>query len=147
VQKTTLKPADFLKSLPDDSRRTISAIHETITKAIPKEKADMWEGVFWGGTDQKIIGYGDMVFVGSSKKEVLWFLVGVAQQKNYVTVFVNGYADGKSLLEKHGKELGKPSKVGKGAISFKTLEDIDLKKLAEVVKEAAKLRDSKPAKK
>jgi hypothetical protein len=41
------------------------------------------------------------------------------------------------VAEQHKKELGK-AKVGKSCISFKSLEDLDLKGLAKVLKLAAK---------
>jgi hypothetical protein len=135
MQVTQLDPKDFIASLPADRREAIAQLDELITNAAPKAKKVMWEGIFWGGSQQQIIGYGEMTYVGSNKKEGTWFLVGLALQKNYITVFVNGVQNGQYIAEKYKDKLGK-AKVGKSSISFTKLENINLDVLAEVVSKA-----------
>jgi hypothetical protein len=60
---------------------------------------------------------------------------GLAQQKNYITVFVNGVTEGGYLAESYAKRLGKV-KVGRSTVSFKQLADVDLKELLVLVTEA-----------
>jgi len=86
-------------------------------------------------------GYGDISYRGSSGKTVDWFLVGLAAQKNYITVFVGGFGDVASLAEGYKSRLGK-AKVGRSSISFKRLSDIDLEALKELL---AKARDLMPS--
>ena len=45
----------------------------------------LWEGPFWGGTQQHIIGYGSYHYKGRSGAEGEWFIVGLAAQKNYLS--------------------------------------------------------------
>ena len=51
-------PVDrFLGGCSDDMR----LLDSVITSAMPGRSRTLWEGVFWGGTEQQIIGYGDLV--------------------------------------------------------------------------------------
>ena len=116
----------------------MAALDERITAALPGHARSLWEGVFWGGSEQRIIGYGDLSYVRSDKQEVRWFLVGLARQKNYYSVYVNA-ADGRRYLaEAYAGRLGK-AKVGKSSISFRKLADVDLDVLSELLERAGKL--------
>jgi hypothetical protein len=130
---TKRNPSDYIASLPDEYRQDIATLDREISKAIPTADRVMWEGKFWGGSEQKIIGYGTYKYVGSNKKEGEWFKVGLAQQKNYITVFVSAVDIKGYLVENHKAEFGK-AKIGKSTVSFKKLADINLPKLIEVVK-------------
>lgn len=135
MQKTQTSISEFIESLEADSAKQIEQIHKRISKVMPNEPTVMWEGVFWGGSDQRIIGYGELSYTNSKKEQVEWFMVGLAQQKNYITVFVSA-TDGKQYItEKYKGKLGK-AKIGKSTVSFKSVDDIDLDKLVELLKEA-----------
>lgn len=102
----------------------------------------LWEGVFWGGTEQTIIGYGACTFTGARNKEVEWFMVGLALQKQYFSVYVNAVEGGQYVAEKYRARLGKV-KAGKASISFKSLDAIDLDVLREVVSIARRQLDTR----
>ena len=77
-------PDAYLASLPDEHRGTLTSVYRTIHRALPDRRRVLWQGVFWGGTRQSIIGYGHIDQTGSSGDTVEWFLVGLARQKrNY----------------------------------------------------------------
>lgn len=138
MNKTKTQIADFIQSLPESERLAMQELHNLISKSIPDAPQVMWEGVFWGGSEQKIIGYGDMKYRRSDKKEVNWFIVGLAQQKNYLTIFLNAVEDSTYLAEKYKGVLGKV-KIGKSSISFKKVDDINLDKLEEIIKKGYEL--------
>jgi hypothetical protein len=92
----------------------------------------LWEGTFWGGTEQAIIGYGDYTITLSRGQKSEWFMVGLAAQKNYISIYVNAVEDGQYVAEKYRSELGKV-KVGKSSISFKHLDDLDTDTLQKVL--------------
>ena len=98
----------------------------------------MWEGIFWGGSEQRIIGYGNYSYLRSDKKQIEWFIVGLARQKNYFSVYVNAVEAGRYLSELYGPRLGKV-KTGKSSISFRKLADINLDVLSEMVEHAGKI--------
>jgi hypothetical protein len=64
--------------------------------------------------------------------------VGLASQKNYISVYVCA-SDGKQYVaEKYKHKLPKAS-IGKSCIRFKKVSDIDLTVLREVIEEGARL--------
>ena len=138
MERVDTPPEEYLASLPAETGVDMTALHERIKAALPGHHPCLWAGVFWGGSEQTIIGYGDMSYVRSDKKRVEWFLVGLARQKNYYSVYVNA-ADGRRYLaEAYADRLGK-AKVGKSRISFRTLADVDLDVLSELIERAGEL--------
>ena len=66
VEKTATKPEDFIESLPAEVHGDIDRLDAAITAVMAGHTKTMWEGTFWGGSDQKIIGYGDYSYQRSS---------------------------------------------------------------------------------
>ena len=83
------------------------------------------EATFWGGTEQSIIGYGDLTYERPGKETVEWFVVGLAPQKNYNSIYVNARDEDGYLIQRFADRLGKV-KVRSAAITFKKADDIDL---------------------
>ncbi|HEX2178095.1 MAG TPA: DUF1801 domain-containing protein [Actinomycetota bacterium] len=128
---------EFLTEAPADRRELLRAVHDTVTTAAPELDQWVWRGKMWGGTDQTILGYGHFDYVNSSREQVRWFLIGLANQKAHVSLYVNAVRDKKYLGQLYAERLGKV-KLGSASISFKKLEDVDLQVLSEMVAEAAK---------
>lgn len=138
MEKTNQSPAEHIASLPAERRADIERLDALITPLMAGQPKTMWEGRLWGGTDQQIIGYGDYTYRKSDGKTVEWFIVGLAVQRNYISVYVNA-TDGKAYLtEKYAGRLGKV-KVGKSSISFSSLDDVDLDQLSDLITEAKRL--------
>ncbi len=112
-------------------------MHETIATAAPGLDQWIWRGKMWGGTDQTILGYGHFDYVNASKEQVRWFLIGLANQKAHVSLYVNAVREKKYLGQVYAGRLGKV-KLGSASVGFKKLEDINLEVLTEMVAEAAK---------
>ena len=125
MERVNTPPEDFIASQEQETQEVLQKIHTLIRKALPDQEYCLWEGVFWGGSEQQIIGYGNFSYVRSDKKKVEWFLVGLARQKNYYSVYVNAVEGKKYLAEIYAAKLGKV-KVGKSNISFRKLEDVNL---------------------
>ena len=126
---------EFLQGLPDESRADMTALDNAIRGAMAGLPRELYVGKFWGGTDQEIIGYGRYSYTRPNGVHVEWFVVGLAQQKNYISVYVSAVEGDEYLSEKYGPDIGKV-KVGKSSISFKAVEDIDLDKLVALVSKA-----------
>lgn len=129
---------DFIASLDDDIRITMEQVDEAIVGAMPGRRRVLWEGVFWGGTEQAIIGYGDIVQPRSKGEEVEWFIVGLARQKKHYSLYVNAAEDGGYLLRKYEDRLGKV-KTGSANVNFTRLENLDLDALAELCAHAHRI--------
>lgn len=138
MERVTASPDEYLAALPEEIRGAMTALDERIAAALPGHRRSLWQGVFWGGSAQSIIGYGDYSYVRSDKTPVEWFIVGLARQKSYYSVYVNA-ADGRRYLaEAYAGRLGK-AKVGKSSIGFRKLADVDLDVLIELIERAGKL--------
>lgn len=138
MEKTDRSPAEHIASLPAERRSDVERLDALITPLIAGQSKTMWEGRLWGGTDQQIIGYGDYTYRKSDGKTVEWFIVGLAVQRNYLSVYVNA-TDGRAYLaERYAERLGKV-KVGKSSISFTSIDDVDLDRLSELITEAKRL--------
>ena len=106
MERVATPPGEYLASLPAAVGADMTALDELITAALPGHGRCLWEGVFWGGSEQRIIGYGDMSYVRSDKKRVDWFLVGLARQKNYYSVYVNAVDGRRYLAEAYAGQAG-----------------------------------------
>ncbi len=119
------------------------ALDQLISQAMPERTRVLWQGVFWGGTDQSIIGYGNITQARPKGEDVNWFLVGLAKQKNNYSVYVNAVADGVYLGQHYADRLGN-AKIGAASIGFRRLENIDLEVLAELVSRANEVAPPDP---
>jgi Domain of unknown function (DU1801) len=137
MEKVKTSPTTHIKSLPAEVRDDVAQLHKIISAELKGLPVVLWEGTFWGGSTQQIIGYGDFVYTGSRAKAVNWFLVGLAVQKNYISIYVNAVERGQYVAEKYKKQLG-AVKVGKSSISFKRLADVNVDALRAVLAEAAR---------
>ncbi len=87
-----------------------------VAAALPGVGRRLWRGVFWGGTEQAVIGYGDLRQQRPSGQVVEWFWVGVAQQKRTLSLYVNAVEDGRYPSQVYGTRPGKV-KVGASAVT------------------------------
>ena len=132
MNKTKKDISAHINSLPDELRQSIKHLDKIISDIMVGHSRVLWEGTLWGGTEQAIIGYGDYTINLSRGKKSEWFMVGLAIQKNYFSIYVNAVEDGQYVAEKYRSKLGKV-KVGKSSISFKHLDDLDIDTLQKVV--------------
>jgi hypothetical protein len=135
LEKTDTKPSDYIASLPAETRPDVDHLDAAISDVMSGHPKTMWEGRFWGGSDQQIIGYGDYSYTRSDAKTVEWFIVGLTQQKQYISVYVNAADETGYLTEQYADRLGK-AKVGKSSISFKSLDDVHLDVLLDLITHA-----------
>lgn len=90
-----------------------------------------------------MIGYGSFPYKNYKKEMIDWPIVSLANQKNYVSVYVCALDGGEYIAEKFKNELSSQTRsgkvsVGKSCIRIKKLEDVDLKVLKKVIQLAAK---------
>ena len=119
-------PEEYIAGIESPRRVEIQAFHGMIKKIVPKLKVDMRFGM---------IGYGTFHYKYASGKEGDWPLIALAAQKNYISIYVCA-TDGKGYLaEKYKKQLPRTN-IGKSCIRFKSLSDIDLDVLKEILLKA-----------
>lgn len=110
-------------------------LDELIQKAAPKMKRELFEGM-----SITMIAYGKMPYKTKSGSSGEWPIIALANQKNYVSVYVCVVKDGEYIPELYKKELGEKVSIGKSCIRFNKLEKINLKALKNAVSDAAKLQ-------
>ena len=140
MERSTTTPDAFIASLPDDQREDVAALDRILAEEMAGLERVLWEGVFWGGTQQRIIGYGADRVTGSSGKAVDWFIVGLARQKAHISLYANAAEDGASLIKTYAPRLG-TVKVGSANATFKRASDLDEGVLRELVRRVRELRD------
>lgn len=126
-----------------DVAGTMRTLDRLITERMPDRRRALYEGTFWGGTEQRIIGYGHIVQPRPRGEDVHWFLVGLARQKDHYSLYINAVEDGAYLGQQYKGRLGKV-KLGSASIGFKSLDDLDLDVLGEMVQRANEITDPDP---
>lgn len=134
VSETTVD--DHLASFEDEAvATTMREVDDLVVAAMPGRRRVLYEGRFWGGTDQTIIGYGLIIQPRPKGEQVHWFLVGLARQKKHYSLYVNAVSNGAYLGQRYADRLGKV-RVGSASIGFTSITDLDLDVLDELLAEA-----------
>lgn len=123
---------EYIAEVPVERKPIIEAVHQTITKAVPDLKPHIVYGM---------IGYGLYHYKYASGREGDWPIIALANQKNYISVYMSCADKDGYLAENNKNRLGKVS-VGKSCIRFKKLEDINLDVLEELAKTAQRMMAS-----
>ena len=127
---------DYLGSIDDDDVRSVMIeLDGVIAAALPGRRRVLWQGIFWGGTEQSIIGYGSVTQPRPRGEDVNWFLIGLARQKSNYSIYVNAVEDGAYLGKRYAAQLGKV-KLGSASIGFKRGDDIDREGLTSLLRRA-----------
>jgi uncharacterized protein YdhG (YjbR/CyaY superfamily) len=126
TKATTVK--EYLESVPSERKEVIEFLHTFIQKNAPTLKPHF---------SYNMLGYGSFPYKNNKNQVLQWHTIGLANQKNYISLYVCAVKNGKYIAEMHKKELGKVN-VGKSCISFKKLSDLNLDTLKKVLKAAEK---------
>jgi hypothetical protein len=119
---------EYLTAVPEERKEIMHFLHDFIQKAVPTLKPHF---------ASNMLGYGSFPYRNYKKESIEWPVIALANQKNYISIYVCAVIDGEYVAETHAKELGKVS-VGKSCIRFKKLEDLNLPALQNVLELAAK---------
>jgi hypothetical protein len=139
MQRTDTDPAQVIEAAPEPLRADFATLDARISEVMSGLPRVAWEGVFWGGSQQRIIGYGDYHYQGRSGASGEWFMVGLAAQKQYLSLYVNAAEDGEYLVKRYAARLGKV-KAGSANVTFRHLADVDLDALLEMVARAREVQ-------
>lgn len=118
----------YLELVPPERKDIIDFLHQFIQKAAPQLETHF---------AYNMLGYGSFDYFNYKKEQMKWPIIALANQKNYVSVYVCAIEDGEYIAEKNKDRLGKVS-VGKSCIRFKKIEDVNLDELKKVIQAAVK---------
>lgn len=126
VEAKTVK--QYLDSLPDDRKKIIKELDAIIKKAAPKLKPHF---------SANMMAYGSFKYTNAKKELLEWPVIGIANRKANISVYVCALEGKEYVAEKHKKDLGNVQ-VGKSCINIKRIEDLDVAGFKKVLKLAEK---------
>ena len=120
----------FINSVPDEKKRKDSHAILEMMKKITKEEPKMW--------GDSIVGFGSYHYKYESGREGDWFLTGFSPRKQNISVYImSGFTGHGELLRKLGKH-----KTSKSCLYFKSLDELDIKTLKELIKKSVQKMSS-----
>jgi hypothetical protein len=86
------------------------------------------------GMTMTMIGYGQFQYsVKSSPVPVTWPIIGLALQKNYISLYNSAGDDEGPFTCAYADRLGRARVSKKGVVTFSALHEVDLQALAEMI--------------
>jgi hypothetical protein len=133
--------ADTLETYLDfDPIRKIDLqkLDRLLRKSAPRLKRYFHRGTPAGepGMRFQMIGYGKSHYLAKSGDQVEWPVVGVALQKNYISVYVSIPKD--DLVQSYAGRLGE-CRIGRNNFSFVSFDDLNLSTVSALLSEADKI--------
>lgn len=129
VSSKATTPAAYLASLPPEHRKVIEAVRAVVKKRLPKGYV---ESMNWGMLSYEIplSRYPD-----TYNKQPLMY-VALAAQKNNYALYLTGVSGETALmarLEAAYKAAGRKLDMGKSCLRFKTLDELPLDVIGDIV--------------
>lgn len=124
TKKTRASVAEFIKGVEDDRVRKECRTVMKIMKEATGAPARMW--------GPSIVGFGSYHYRYASGREGDWFLTGFAPRKGNLTLYImSGFREYEGLMKRLGKH-----RTGKSCLYVKSLEDVDMKVLTDLVRKS-----------
>ena len=121
TRPTDASVEDFLAAIPDGKRRADARVVNALMARVTGEKP-----VMWGAS---IVGFGRYRYDSTAARDLAWFLTGFSPRKAALTLYIMpGYGAFGDIMARLGRH-----KTGKGCLYIKTLADIDIGLLEELV--------------
>ncbi len=125
TKQTSDSVVDFINSVNDVQKRNDSFVLLELMKFLSKEEPKMW--------GKSLIGFGNKRYKSpKTGREVDWLLIGFSPRKANLSLYL--MLDIKAIGEDL-KKLGK-HKTGVGCLYINNLEDVDLKVLKRIIRDA-----------
>lgn len=121
-------PEAYIEQIDEPRRSEVRELYDFIRKAVPALKPYIEVGM---------LGFGKYHYKYASGKEGDWALVGLASQKQHISLYVCATVNGQYLAEKYKDKLPKAS-IGKSCIRIKRASDIDKAVLGAILRDAVK---------
>ena len=133
TKPTTQSVAQFLDSVSDDKKRKDCKIVLQLMKRVTKKTPRMW--------GDSLIGFGTYHYKYASGHEGDYFVTGFSPRAQSLTVYIMpGFERFPTLMKKLGKY-----KTGKSCLYIKTLEDVDIAILEELIRKSVDYMEKKYA--
>ena len=130
----------------DPARKSdLVKFHELMRKAAPHLKRYFHKGTPAGepGMRMKMIGYGKFRYANKSGKSTEWPVIGVALQKNYISVYIAVTKADAPVLKGYAGKLGELRRGGNN-FSFERLDDLKTAAVSSLFSEVARIFEGDP---
>jgi hypothetical protein len=112
----------------------LRTLDELIRSAAPGLPRWFVPGTPDGQPGMTMIGYGQFQYsVKSSPVPVTWPILGLALQKNYISLYNSAYRDESPFSCAYADRLGRARVSRKGVVTFGSRHDINLRALTEMI--------------
>lgn len=120
-------------------------LHKLMAGTAPalKRYFHQWTPAGEAGMRMKMIGYGKFRYAIKSGKTTDWPVIGVALQKNYISVYVSVTTDGAPIVPAYAGKLGE-LRMGGNNFSFERFDDLRASALSSLFAEVAGIFRSDP---
>ncbi len=119
--------AEYMEALPPEKREAMDAALKLVRKHIPKGYVEFmnWGVINW------VIPLAE--FAETHNGQPLGY-VGLGAQKNYISLYLFAcYGQDVEHLKEEFKKAGKRFDMGKCCLHFKTLDDLELKSVTQMI--------------
>ena len=125
----------YIAGQPEPKRDDLRELHELVLRISPACKLWFLDGRNEEGkiVSNPNIGYGTQTIKYARGKTREFYQIGLSANTSGISVYIIGIEDRKYLSETYGRKIGKASVTGY-CIKFKTLRDIDVDVLEEVIR-------------
>jgi Domain of unknown function (DU1801) len=121
-------PAEYIAKLEEPRRAEIAALDALIRKTAPKLEPFIHSGV---------LAYGPYRYKYASGREGDWFRIGVASNKNAISLYICS-GDSEGYIAERYKEALPKANIGRSCVRFKRLDDLDQAALKKLIREGAR---------
>ena len=120
-------PEEYIAQVEEKRRDDIQKLHDLVREVAPELEPTM---------EFKMLGYGKMKYKYASGREGEWMKIGIANNKQYISVYCCAADDEGYVAERYKERLPKAS-IGKSCVRFKRVSDLDEDVLRELIRESA----------
>lgn len=122
-------PAEYIAALAEPRKSDMAALDALIRRAAPNLDPFIHAGM---------LAYGPWHYRYATGREGDWFRIGLASNKNYISLYVCAGDAAGYLAERYKPALPKAS-IGRSCVRFKRLADLDAAALERMIREAAEM--------
>jgi hypothetical protein len=125
----------YIAGQPERKRDDMRALHRLMLHVSPSCRTWFLDGKDGEGktVSNPNIGYGHQAIKYAGGKTREFYRIGLSANTTGISIYVIGIEDKKYLAQTYGKRLGKAGVTGY-CIKFRTLADIDMHVLEEVIR-------------
>ncbi len=117
----------YIAEVEEKRRADIQTLHDMVREEAPELEPTMEFGM---------LGYGKYHYKYKSGREGEWMKIGIANNKQYISLYSCAADDNGYVAERYKDRLPKAN-IGKSCVRFKHLSDLDEETLRELIRETA----------